>query len=191
RTSGATGMQVYVPLDRVHSTGQVRDWVGRVCRLINRADPERTTMEWSIGDRSGKVFLDHGMNTEGKNIAATYSLRPERAAPVATPLTWDEVAGDVEPQDFTIETIWQRLAEVGDLFAPVLQGGQDLRAAMAAVGMDPDTPAEQGHVVDPPPRRARPPRASRSASPGPAAASAGSPAAPTAALGDYRAKRDF
>lgn len=186
RTSGATGMQVYVPIDRVHRAAQVREWVGRVCRLINRADPERTTMEWSIGARSGKVFLDHGMNTEGKNIAATYSLRPERKAPVATPLTWDEVASDVEPQDFTIETIWQRLAEVGDLFAPVLQGGQDLRAAMAAVGMDPDAPGDQGHVVERPPRRARPPRARR-----PAAEAAEAAAPQEDALRDYRAKRDF
>src|SRR5665811_2489576 len=73
RTSGATGMQVYVPVDRLHTAAQVREWVERVCRLINRADPERTTMEWSIGERHG-VFLDHGMNTEGKNIAGTWSL---------------------------------------------------------------------------------------------------------------------
>jgi bifunctional non-homologous end joining protein LigD len=149
RTSGATGMQVYVPIDRVHSYAAVREWVGTVCRLINRADPERTTMEWSIADRTGKVFLDHNMNTEGRNIAATYSLRPERAAPVATPLRWEEVDGDVEPADFTIATIWARLEAVGDLFAPVLEGGQDLRSAMAAVGMDAEEePAPAGHTAE-------------------------------------------
>ncbi|MEX0659128.1 MAG: non-homologous end-joining DNA ligase, partial [Egibacteraceae bacterium] len=148
RTSGATGMQVYVPIDRVHSAGAVREWVGRVCRLINRADPERTTMEWEIAKRTGKVFLDHNMNTEGKNIAATWSLRPERGAPVATPLEWAEVAGDVEPTDFTIATVWRRLDEVGDLAVPILAGGQDLRSAMAAVGMDPDAADGEGsHVV--------------------------------------------
>jgi bifunctional non-homologous end joining protein LigD len=151
RTSGATGMQVYVPLDRVHTAAQVRDWVGQVCKLIHRADPERTSMAFTIADRGRTVFLDHGMNTEGKNIAATYSLRPERAAPVATPLRWDEVATDVEPQDFTIASIWQRLDEVGDLFAPVLQGGQDLTAAMQALGMDPADPVERsGHDVGTP-----------------------------------------
>ncbi|MDP8970529.1 MAG: non-homologous end-joining DNA ligase [Actinomycetota bacterium] len=134
RTSGATGMQVYVPIDRVHSYGSVREWVGRVCRLINRADPERTTMEWEISARAGKVFLDHNMNTEGRNIAATWSLRPERGAPVATPLAWDEVEGDVEPRDFTIATIWGRLGE-DDSYRRILEGGQDLRAAMETLGM--------------------------------------------------------
>ena len=147
RTSGATGMQVLVPIDRVHSAAAVRQFVGRVCRIIHRADPDRTTMEWSIADRTGRVFLDYGMNTEGKNISAAYSLRPERGAPVAAPLTWDEVAQDVEPADFTIASIWPRLEAVGDLHAPVLQGGQDLRKAMRTVGMDPDVEEPPGHEV--------------------------------------------
>lgn len=154
RTSGATGMQVYVPIDRVHPADEVRGWVGRVCRLINRAAGERTTMEWPVSARTGKVFLDHGMNTEGKNIAATYCLRPERGAPVATPLTWEEVAEGVEPRDFTMATIWSRLAEVGDLWALVLRGGQDLHAAMSALGMrSPGAPAPPRHVAGEPQRR--------------------------------------
>ena len=136
RTSGSTGIHIYVPIDREHTYAQVREWVNAVCRLVHRADPERTTMEWQVSDRTGKVFLDAGMNTEGRNIAAAYSLRPERRATVSTPLTWDELATDVEPQDFTIETIWARLDAVGDVFSPVIEGGQVLWDAMAAVGMD-------------------------------------------------------
>ena len=161
RTSGATGMQIYVPIERVHTAGQVREWVGRVCRLINRADPERTTMEWSVNRRGSVVFLDHNMNTEGKNIAATYSPRPERGASVATPLRWEEVATDFSPRDFTLATIWDRLKTAGDLFEPVLEAGQDLRAAMQTLGMDPDDdPSDESHVagrgrptVSPPMRR--------------------------------------
>jgi bifunctional non-homologous end joining protein LigD len=171
RTSGATGMQVYIPLDRVHDAAQVRDFVGRVCRLINRADPERTTMEWAVSQRTGKVFLDHSMNTEGRNIAATYSLRPERQAPVAAPLRWEEVEGGVEPTDFTIAAVWRRLEQVGDLFRPVLDGEQDLRGAMAAVGMDPEAePGVAGHVVGTPPSGRR---------------------SPDEALAAYARKRDF
>ncbi|MGH8932734.1 MAG: non-homologous end-joining DNA ligase [Egibacteraceae bacterium] len=168
RTSGATGMQVYVPVDRVHGADEIREWVGRVCRLINKALPDRTTMEWSVGARSGKVFLDHGMNTEGKNIAATYCLRPERAAPVATPVTWEEVERGVEPRDFTISTIWARLDEIGDLWTPVLQGGQDLRAAMAALGMAP--------LHEPSPAHHR---------------TAGEAPRPSPTLDEYARKRDF
>jgi bifunctional non-homologous end joining protein LigD len=145
RTSGATGMQVYVPLDPVHGYGDVRAFVERCCTLINRADPARTTMVWDVDRRDGKVFLDHNMNTEGKNIAATWSLRPEQHAPVATPLTWDEVAGDVVPQDFTIATFGPALGPRGELFAPVLAGGQQLGSAMAALGLPAPGPVEPHH----------------------------------------------
>ncbi|HUG83408.1 MAG TPA: non-homologous end-joining DNA ligase [Euzebya sp.] len=136
RTSGATGMHIYLPIDRVHTFAEVRELITRICRLVNRADPGRTTMEWQISDRTGKVFLDAGMNTEGRNIASAYSVRPHRRATVSTPLHWDELAGDVEPDDFTMASIWPRLTEVGDIFTAVLRGGQTLWAAMEAVGID-------------------------------------------------------
>ncbi|MPZ87782.1 MAG: ATP-dependent DNA ligase [Nitriliruptorales bacterium] len=142
RTSGATGVQVYVPVERRQSAGAIVEWVGRVCGLIERADPALATMTWDLSERGDRVFLDHRMNTEGRNIAATYCLRPERQAPVATPLTWEELERGVQPTDFTIRTIWERLAAVGDLFAPVLAGGQDLRAAMRALGMEPESERE-------------------------------------------------
>jgi bifunctional non-homologous end joining protein LigD len=192
RTSGATGMQVYVPLDRIHTADVVTEWVGRVCSAIHRADPERTTMTWTVADRPAAVFLDHRMNTEAKNIAGTYSLRPERAAPVATPLTWAEVESDVRPADFTIATIWDRLEAVGDLFAPVIEGGQDLRAAMAAVGMEREPEGTAKHVVDPATTRRAPPPPAPAPAPAPAPPPAPSPPAPaTAKLDPYRRKRDF
>ena len=193
RTSGATGMQVFVPIDRVHTAGQVREWVGRVCRLINRADPDRTTMEWSINQRGSVVFLDHNMNTEGKNIAATYSPRPERQAPVATPLTWDEVEEPFHPTDFTMATIWSRLDDRGDLFLPALQGGQDLRAAMATLGMDPDAdPGAPPHVVGRPKAATRPARANPPPpKPEPESKPEPEPAKVAERLAVYDRKRDF
>ncbi|MEE8599577.1 non-homologous end-joining DNA ligase [Euzebya tangerina] len=136
RTSGATGMHIYVPIDRVHTFAEVREFITRVCRLINRADPERTTMAWQVSDRDGRVFLDAGMNTEGRNIASAYSVRPHRGATVSTPLRWEELESDVEPGDFTMASIWPRLTEVGDIFTEVLAGGQDLWTAMDAVGLE-------------------------------------------------------
>ncbi|HVL32441.1 MAG TPA: non-homologous end-joining DNA ligase, partial [Actinomycetota bacterium] len=140
KTSGATGMQVYVPLDGTHSYDEARAFTERVCRLIHRTWPEGTTMEWEIAKRSGKVFLDYAMVREGANIASAYSLRPTGFAGVSTPLTWDEVGEDIEPSDFTIESVWERFADRGDLFAPVLTGGTtngyNLRAAMDDLGID-------------------------------------------------------
>ena len=202
RTSGATGMQIYVPIERVHTASQVREWVGRVCRLINRADPDRTTMEWSVDRRPDVVFLDHNMNTEGKNIAGTYSPRPERGASVATPLRWEEVEEDFSPRDFTLATIWQRLAEHGDLFPPILEAGQDLRAAMVTLGMDPEEGADDRvHVAGAPRATASPPMRRQSEPPAVKRKSTGEARKKTVIeepsgdvstrLSEYDRKRDF
>jgi bifunctional non-homologous end joining protein LigD len=145
KTSGATGMQIYMPLEHGAYTYElVRAFVGACGRLIRDADPDRVTMAWKIDDRAGKVFIDHNMNRSGANIAAAYSLRPEPRAPVSTPLTWDEVMeGGFEPRDFRIDNVWDRFARVGDLFAPVREGPfMDLAGAVEALGVQvEETPA--------------------------------------------------
>jgi bifunctional non-homologous end joining protein LigD len=135
KTSGATGVQIYVPIEPGYGYDRVRDLVGQIGRMINRADPDRTTMLWEVKKRSGKVFIDHNMNRLGANIAAVYSVRPEPAATVSTPLTWDEVEAGVRPQDFTIETVWERFATRGDLFEPVRTRPQDIAPALEALGL--------------------------------------------------------
>jgi bifunctional non-homologous end joining protein LigD len=135
KTSGATGVQIYVPIEPGYGYDQIRELVGRIGRMINRADPGRTTMLWEVKKRSGKVFIDHNMNRLGANIAAVYSMRPEPMATVSTPLTWDEVESGVTPQDFTIETVWARFARVGDLFDPVRTRPQDIAPALEALGL--------------------------------------------------------
>jgi bifunctional non-homologous end joining protein LigD len=138
KTSGATGMQVYVPLRPGYTYNQIRDFVGKVGMLIMKVDPARVTMQWEIKRRTGKVFIDHNMNRVGANIAAVYSVRPEAAAPVSMPLTWKQVEeGGVRPQDFTIATVWKHLKK-SDPFRGVLDRPQDLTEALAAV----DVPTE-------------------------------------------------
>jgi bifunctional non-homologous end joining protein LigD len=140
KTSGETGMQVYVPLDGSHTYEEARAFVERVCRLIHRTWPEGTTMEWDVSKRAGKVYLDYGMVREGANIASVYSVRPSAVASISTPLRWEEVEEDIHPHDFTIATIWERLETTGDLFAAVLEGGtpkgHNLWAAMEDLGID-------------------------------------------------------
>jgi bifunctional non-homologous end joining protein LigD len=135
KTSGATGMQIYVPVLRgTYTYGQVRAFVGACGRMIARADRDRVTMAWRVADRAGKVFIDHNMNRQGANIAAAYSLRPEAGATVSTPLTWDEVLeGGFEPGDFRIDNVWERFAERGDLFADVRTREVDLSSAFEAL----------------------------------------------------------
>jgi DNA ligase D-like protein (predicted polymerase)/DNA ligase D-like protein (predicted 3'-phosphoesterase) len=130
KTSGATGLQIYVPVTRgAYTYDLVRALVGACGRLIAKADPDRVTMAWRIADRVGKVFIDHNMNRSGANISAAYSLRPEPRAPVSTPLTWDEIAGGgFEPQDFRMDNVWDR-------FAGVRTDAMDLTNALEALGV--------------------------------------------------------
>lgn len=135
KLSGSRGLHVYVPLDPVHSHSRVRRFVGEVGEYLAAANPGDITMEWDKPKRKGKVFVDHNRNAFGQTVASVYSVRPRPGAPVATPLTWDEV-GSVANGDLTIVNIWDRLQRYGDLFAPVVQGGQTLDAAEEALGID-------------------------------------------------------
>ena len=137
KTSGATGMQIYVPIERGFSYEETRALVGALGSLMRKADPDRVTMEWEVRQRSGKVFVDHNMNRVGANISAAWSMRPEPGATVSTPVTWEEVdAGLIRPGDFTIATIWERIATVGDPFRPVVEEPQDLAPALEALGIE-------------------------------------------------------
>ena len=137
KTSGATGLQIFVPILRgTYTHDTVRAFVGAAGRMIKQADPDRVTMAWKIADRTGKIFIDHNMNRSGANISAAYSVRPELRAPVSTPLTWDEVfEGGFEPQDFRIDNVWDRFERVGDLFDGVRTEAMDLTHALEALGV--------------------------------------------------------
>ncbi|MEX2275914.1 MAG: non-homologous end-joining DNA ligase [Actinomycetota bacterium] len=137
KTSGATGVQIFVPLERGRYTyEQTRAFVGAAGRLIEKADPDHVTMAWQISNRTGKVFIDHNMNRSGANLSAAYCLRPEPRSPVSTPLTWDEVdEGGFEPQDFRIDNVFERFASVGDLFEGVRTTPQSIDDAFEALGV--------------------------------------------------------
>jgi bifunctional non-homologous end joining protein LigD len=142
KISGATGMQIYVPVTPGHTYEETRGFVGAIGRAILRADPERVTMEWDVSKRTGKVFIDHNMNRLGANIASAYCVRPEPGATVSTPLTWDEVEAGATPQDFTIVTMHERFARVGDLFRGVLDEPVDLHPVFEALGLRVDAKHE-------------------------------------------------
>ncbi|NLA05810.1 MAG: DNA polymerase domain-containing protein [Firmicutes bacterium] len=130
KLSGATGLQIYLPVVPRYSYRQARDFAENICRCVHRIYPEITTLERKIERRGGKLYLDYLQNGRGKTLAAPYSPRPLPGAPVSLPLTWTEVAGEaVRPGDFTIKNIAGRLRRQGDLFAPVLDNKQVLPPA--------------------------------------------------------------
>ena len=137
KTSGATGMQIMIPVGAKYTYDQIRGFVGTVSDLVHAADPATTTVEWEIKKRGHKVFLDVNMNREGANIAGAYSVRPEPGGTVSTPFEWDEL-DDIEPGDWTMGTIFERIATVGDPFLPVATGPwQDLDEAIAQLDATP------------------------------------------------------
>ncbi len=134
KLSGSRGLHVYLPLDPVHDYTRVRRFVGEVGSYLAAANPEDLTMEWDTPKRKGKVFIDHNRNASGQTVASVYSVRPRPGAPVSIPLKWDEL-GTLRNGDLTIANVWERLQRFGDLFAPVVQGGQTLDRAEEALGI--------------------------------------------------------
>lgn len=127
KTSGATGVHVYVPIERRYTFEQTREFAEKVARAMAEEDPDRVASTLADPKLAHKVMVDYAQNSVGKTMASVYSVRPLRGAPVSTPLTWDEVeAGGFEPRDFTIRTIFPRVERRGDLFKPVAELKQRL-----------------------------------------------------------------
>ena len=137
KTSGSRGIHIYVPLDPVYEYDRVRRFVSAVGRLLAAADPDGVTMSRHIPSRKGKVFIDSRQNRAGATIASVYSVRPRPGAPVSTPIRWEEL-DRIRPDDFTIGALWDRISRYGDLFAPVLSGGQRLEEAEKALELHTD-----------------------------------------------------
>jgi bifunctional non-homologous end joining protein LigD len=132
KTSGSDGIHVLVPIQRRYAYADTREFAEIVARTLERTHRGLVTTEWSKAKRRG-VLVDANQNGEGKTIASVYSVRPREGAPVSTPLRWDEVNESLDPLDFTMEVVRGRIERNGDLFAPVLQGGQSLGAALKRI----------------------------------------------------------
>jgi bifunctional non-homologous end joining protein LigD len=127
KTSGQTGLQIYVPVRRGPDYDAVRGWVEDVARAIGRVEPRRITWEWTVAHRTGKIRIDYTQNIINKTLAAPYSLRPAPRAPVSTPIRWEELDDRrLRPDRWNIRTIWRRLEQVGDLFRDALADEQVL-----------------------------------------------------------------
>jgi bifunctional non-homologous end joining protein LigD len=125
KTSGADGIHVLVPITRRSTFPDAYELAERVSRKLEAQNPGLVTTEWLKKKRRG-VLVDHRQNGHGKTIASAYSVRPKRGAPVSTPLRWGELSEKVRPRDFGRREALERLQRYGDLFKPVLEGGQSL-----------------------------------------------------------------
>ncbi len=130
KTSGKTGLHVFVPIERTVNFDEARKICEMVGRHLVREHPKDITMEWSVPKRTGKIFIDYNMNVRGKTLNSAYSPRGVPGAPVSMPLTWEELEA-AEPTDFTIANAPKRLSKTGDRWRDVLSAKHSLTRALA------------------------------------------------------------
>ena len=130
KTSGSTGLHIYIPLAAKYSYDQSRQLAELVVHFVHDEIPAFTSIERNPARRQGKVYLDYLQNRTIQTLASPYSLRPKAGATVSTPLHWDEVKKGLSPAEFTFFNIAERVTSEGDLFMPVLRKGIDLNKAL-------------------------------------------------------------
>jgi bifunctional non-homologous end joining protein LigD len=136
KTSGATGLHILTPIKPELDFPDVRRFAKALAEEVERRvdDQEVATTTWRVKDRRG-VFVDFGQNSRDKTIATAYSVRPTPDARVSAPLLWAEVAG-VDPAAFTIETMRDRIAEVGDPTAGMWRKKASLPSRFEALALE-------------------------------------------------------
>ncbi|MEO8474219.1 MAG: DNA ligase D [Chryseolinea sp.] len=126
KTSGSTGLHIYIPLGAKYTYEQSRELARTIVTQVHKEIPKYTSIVRKVADRSGKMYLDFLQNRPKATLAAPYSLRPKPGATVSMPLHWDEVKKGLKMKDFTIFNAVDRVKEVGDIFMPVLGKGIEI-----------------------------------------------------------------
>ena len=130
KTSGASGLHVYVPFRNKYDYVTVKDFAHIVASLVQEQLPETTTLERSLDKRGPRIYIDWLQNRTGQTLASVYSLRPVPGATVSAPLDWKEVNHRLSPAQFTMKNIFQRLKKKDDLFSPVLTEANSIGTAL-------------------------------------------------------------
>lgn len=131
KTSGATGVQVVMPIERGPTYDDLRSFGKFVSEYLTAKHPKLFTVERLKKNRSTLIYLDYLQFYPGRTLAAPYTTRARPGAPVSTPLTWDEVRRDPKPTDFNLLNIEERLRERGDLIRQLPK--QPLRSVLGKI----------------------------------------------------------
>ena len=127
QVTGSRGLHVVAPLDRSATTEEVRSFADGLAMVLAARHPDELTVEFSKAARGDRLYLDTARNGYAQTSVSPYSVRPRRGAPVATPVTWDELAAPgLRPDGWTIATVPDRLAERGDPWATMYRHGRAL-----------------------------------------------------------------
>jgi bifunctional non-homologous end joining protein LigD len=130
KTSGSTGLHIYIPLGAKYSYEQSKEFGRSIVKLVHAELPSFTSIERYTEKRKEKLYLDFLQNRPQATVAGPYSLRPKSGAPVSAPLHWEEVKKGMRIQDFNIFNMIPRLKEIGDIFKPVIGKGINMEKAI-------------------------------------------------------------
>ena len=133
KTSGKTGLHVFVPIDRTVTFSEARHICETVGRHLMKDHPRDITLDWAVIKRTGKIFIDYNMNVRGKTLNVAYSPRGVPGAPVSMPLTWEELEA-AEPLDFRVGNVLRRLESSGDRWHDIFASKQSLTRAFSIEG---------------------------------------------------------
>jgi bifunctional non-homologous end joining protein LigD len=133
KTSGSSGLHIYIPLGGNYSYDEARDFTKLLCYYIAERVPKITSMDRAKKKRKDKIYLDYLQNRRGQTLASAYCVRPKPGAPVSAPLEWKEVKSGLKILDFNIKNMSQRIQKKGDLFKKVLGKGIDMEQAMQSL----------------------------------------------------------
>lgn len=130
KTSGSTGLHIYVPLGAKYTYEDSKEFARAVVTKIQKQIPQFTSIERKVSDRNGKMYLDFLQNRPQATVAAPYSLRPKPGASISMPLHWEEVKKGLKIRDFNIQNAMGRLKEEGDLFKGVFGKATNMDKAL-------------------------------------------------------------
>lgn len=130
KTSGSKGIHIYIPLGAKYTYEQSREFARVIARLIHDRIPTFTSIERTVKDRKGKMYIDFLQNRPQATVSAPYSVRPKPGATVSMPLHWEEVKKGLKMSDFTIFNAIERVKSEGDIFKPVIGKGINLKQAV-------------------------------------------------------------
>jgi bifunctional non-homologous end joining protein LigD len=136
KTTGSRGIHVYVPIIRGPTQKEVWTFAKKFAQSMERLYPDVVTAEYRVAKRpKGRVLVDYNQNAWGRTLSSVYSVRPKPHAPVSTPVTWEEIRDGISIEDFRLDNVRERVARVGDLWAPVAaKGGRvDLKTVLGAI----------------------------------------------------------
>jgi bifunctional non-homologous end joining protein LigD len=127
KVTGRRGIQIWIPVSPGLNYEDTRGWVEQLSKAIGAVVPDLVSWKWDVRERGGLARLDYTQNVSNKTLVAPYSPRAAPGAPVSAPITWDELDDPgLRPDGFTIRSMPERLASVGDVFRTVLGTGQEL-----------------------------------------------------------------